>query len=492
MLNPHFSLPSATTIRKRLDIQVAKFEATALSRVVDGNKVALSLDCWSSTTRLSFMGVIAHYITKDWELVEELIGFESLKHIHSGAALATVVNDLISKFHLTGRVISITTDNASSNGTMIEEINQYLDDAFRSNCFLDSRIQHIPCLAHIIQLVLKALLGSIRVKPTNETFIRNWEEDQQMHELHELKRAHGIPFVLAKVSSNPIILIFILTYIKIRKLAVFVNSSAQRKYAFEQVQHRLIATSSSSLTRVLTLAMDVSTRWDSTGIMLVRAMHLRQAIDIYCTETANARHFALSSIEWQQIGYLIDIVRPFNFLTTTVGKTKGVTLPYGLNVFDELYERLNESHRRLKAKRQEKPWVKVLLKGIEEAIIKLDVYYKKMYGNLGSFYALGAILHPGLKLQAFNPVYSWLGESKDWKVEFEEQFRELYRQSYFKDSNNVEHLQLLRHTNKDPLALMLSRSRYSRDSKILSDRLSSDTGGEVNEDEIDRWLRTCK
>jgi hypothetical protein len=99
--------------------------------------VALSLDGWSSSTRLSFLGIIAHYITKDWELVEELIGFESLKDVHSGIALAEVVNNTCSQFKLTGQVISITTDNASNNGIIVSQINQYLADALQSQRFLD-------------------------------------------------------------------------------------------------------------------------------------------------------------------------------------------------------------------------------------------------------------------------------------------------------------------------------------------------------------------
>jgi hypothetical protein len=117
------------------------FPDKALSRLPPESKVALSLDCWSSSTRLSFMGIIAHYISKDWVLVEELIGFESLKEVHTGIALAKVVNDIISQFNLTCRVISITSDNASVNGTMVTEINKCLEDALKNHRFLDGTIQ---------------------------------------------------------------------------------------------------------------------------------------------------------------------------------------------------------------------------------------------------------------------------------------------------------------------------------------------------------------
>jgi hypothetical protein len=234
--------------------------------------------------------------------------------------------------------------------------------------------------------------------------------------------------------------------------------------------------------------MDVSTRWDSTCAMLVRAMRLREAITKYCNEHYQAKAFSLTNIEWMQIGYLIDILRPFNFFTTTVGKTKGITLPYGLGIFDELYERLTESRRRLSSKIARYSWIDILIKGIDAAETKLDQYYNKMYSDVGSIYAMGAILNPLSKLEAFNPDFCWLNfQERQWRYEYEEQFRKLYSDNYRRGTTIGQHLRALREVNKDPLALMLDRSRYSRM------ELSSDQIDKVdNEEEVDQWLATSK
>ena len=174
------------------------------------------------------------------------------------------------------------------------------------------------------------------------------------------------------------------------------------------------------------------------------------------------------------------IVRPFNYYTTNVGKTKGVTLPYGLSVFDELYECLVESRRRLKAKVRQSPWIQTLIDGIDAAEAKLDIYYNKMYSDIGSFYALGAILNPMKKLNAFNPGFCWLDTTvKDWGLEFEDQFRELYRQSYIRNGSSSERLRAIREVNMDPLALMLDRSRYTQD--IIPSVESEEVGDNQNE-----------
>jgi hypothetical protein len=226
--------------------------------------------------------------------------------------------------------------------------------------------------------------------------------------------------------------------------------------------------------------------------MMVRALHLRPAIDRYCREYSPATPFSLIDLEWRQIGYLVDLVRPFNFFTSTVGKTKGITLPYALGIYDELYERLFESRRRLEAKVLKYSWVSQLIEGIKAAEQKLDIYYQKMYSDLGSVYAIGAILNPKSKLDSFDPEYCWLNPDRnDWRLEFEEQFRELYRQSYKEKGSSSDYLQQIRQANMDPLALMLDRTRTTRDIRQQS---SSQRQNEVTEasPEVDEWLATSK
>ena len=78
-------------------------------------------------------------------LIKRLIRFKNLCDIYSGEALAKVVNNIIEKFNLIGRIISIITDNARSNDIMIGTINKYLEKAFENHCFLDRQVQLIPC-----------------------------------------------------------------------------------------------------------------------------------------------------------------------------------------------------------------------------------------------------------------------------------------------------------------------------------------------------------
>ena len=216
MQNPTRPLPSATTIRNKLKVNLKVVQAKMLSYYPPERKIALSLDCWSSSTRRSYLGIMAHYIDDDWILHEELIGFESLFECHSGAELAKILNNLLKTLGMEKRVISITTDNGSNNGTLIHEVNVWLEDAFDKHLFLDGNIQHIPCLSHVLQLGLKALLGQIRLSPKNEVFVRTYKEDLELNDLEKIAKdeERGLPWMLAKVSSQfpDLLLIFILIF----------------------------------------------------------------------------------------------------------------------------------------------------------------------------------------------------------------------------------------------------------------------------------------
>ncbi|PQM43523.1 hypothetical protein VC83_09650 [Pseudogymnoascus destructans] len=136
-----------------------------LQDVVPGSKIALSLDCWSSVTRLSFMGVIASFIDCHWKMQEVLIGFEPIYTEHTGAELCGILEKVITRQHLEGRIISITTDNASNNTLMMRDVEIMLDSIADNEHFIGGKVQHIPCLAHVIQLAISALLGRIQITP---------------------------------------------------------------------------------------------------------------------------------------------------------------------------------------------------------------------------------------------------------------------------------------------------------------------------------------
>jgi hypothetical protein len=119
------------------------------------------------------MAITGYYIDVDWNYREVLLGFEPVHGSHTGADLSTILFDLLQTHHLEGRVLTMTTDNASNNNTLHDSIKGALETLDLPNGPL---IERIPCMAHVIQLSLNELLGKREAVPKNDREEMDWTE----------------------------------------------------------------------------------------------------------------------------------------------------------------------------------------------------------------------------------------------------------------------------------------------------------------------------
>jgi hypothetical protein len=134
----------------------------------------------------------------------------------------------------------------------------------------------------------------------------------------------------------------------------------------------------------------------------------------------------LTSTEWKQLQYLIDIVRPFSFLTSTIGQTKEPTICHAFSIYNQLFNHLVYLHKILTQKQVKYAWVSSLIPGINAAFQKLKHYYEKTYTNLGSVYTFSTILVPEHKIKVFINKTSWiLGDDipKSYKLQLDRFYR---------------------------------------------------------------------
>ncbi|KAF0419081.1 zinc finger bed domain-containing protein ricesleeper 2-like [Gigaspora margarita] len=120
-------------------------------------KFAFSLDVWTSTAVKAYMGIIVHYINKDWQLQQKTLDFIEIECSHTGANLA---NELINIFEF-------YQDNAFNNDTMICHLESWSTN--KNINFSDSN--HFCYFAHVVNLFIQAALKKLK----NETDkIRNF------------------------------------------------------------------------------------------------------------------------------------------------------------------------------------------------------------------------------------------------------------------------------------------------------------------------------
>ena len=85
------------------------------------------------------------------------------------------------------------------------------------------------------------------------------------------------------------------------------------------------------------------------------ALHLQHAIGIYliCPSAASVRHFELTNEEWQQLGYLCDLLSSFYVMTTSLSELEEPTVHQVFDVYDTLFDHIEFSMNKLQCKRIE-------------------------------------------------------------------------------------------------------------------------------------------
>lgn len=120
------------------------------------------------------MAITGYFIDHDWDYCEVLLGFEHLHGSHTGENLSKTVTQILADHSISDRVLSVTTDNATNNNTLMLSIQDHLQSQHQS----DISIFRVPCIAHVIQLSLNELLGKLKAVPLNKEIELEWSEEK--------------------------------------------------------------------------------------------------------------------------------------------------------------------------------------------------------------------------------------------------------------------------------------------------------------------------
>jgi hypothetical protein len=197
------NIPSTRTIRRCLDDSIQERQQSVLSQLPEGGRLSIALDCWTSPFSQAFMAITGYFIDKDWNYCEVLLGFEPLYGSHTGTHLSETVIKILTEHGIADRLLSITTDNASNNNTMMIDV----QEAVHSQALSDASIFRIPCIAHVIQLSLNQLLGRLKAVPVNKEAETEWSNERTQS--LQPRRTREITDTLKKVGTYTLLFPFI-------------------------------------------------------------------------------------------------------------------------------------------------------------------------------------------------------------------------------------------------------------------------------------------
>ncbi|XP_077219054.1 zinc finger BED domain-containing protein RICESLEEPER 1-like [Tasmannia lanceolata] len=225
---PRFHIPSRSTVSKDC-YQFFQEERSKLKKLFKNScqRICLTTDTWSSLQRVNYMCLTAHYVDSDWKLHKKILNFCPISS-HKGEALGKAVEKCLLDWGI-DKVFTVTVDNASSNDVAVGYLKRRLVNWGSS--ILQGNFLHVRCVAHIINLVV----------------------------------CEGLKEVEIAVD-------------RVRTAVRYVRSSPARLKLFKEcIENERIQSKS-------LLCLDVSTRWNSTYLMLKAAEKFEKAFDKFEVE----------------------------------------------------------------------------------------------------------------------------------------------------------------------------------------------------------------
>lgn len=209
MLHPDgLKIPGETGLRDHIADVEKKVMDLIAGELSGAQKVSIALDAWSAPNKQAYLAVTLYYISDDWSLRELLIGFEELEGQHTGAEIKAKVVTVLNRYCVQDRLFAITTDNASNNGKFTRLLQAALRELHKDNSIpWDARQMHIPCLAHVVQLVVNEFMKNIKIESEHEHLVNEESYKTGVARIDKiLKQKFGFARTVAKVSCiQPVI-----------------------------------------------------------------------------------------------------------------------------------------------------------------------------------------------------------------------------------------------------------------------------------------------
>jgi len=319
---------------------------------------------------VSFLAVVGHWLTPDFELQEELLEFIEIDGVHSGENLSAIVRSVLETFGIKHKFLTITGDNAGNNLTLCDYLHADLskdfddeDSPFRMKPLMRfrGRDSFIGCLAHVLNLICKDILVSLKAGSVRDAHVI----------LDDMPSQKGQSAEKTLSTKSAIV--------KIRLLALWISHSPQRKQAWKDI---------SPLKQI---NYDIDTRWNSTYNMISDALRLRKEVTQFIREHPDIRDMQPTDSDWSTLGQIQKVLKPFWDHTNSVSK-RCPSIIESLPIYWSLDDVLDD------IKKNEGDFqgiTKEVQNAVEAGIRKMDKFTKKMDANI--IYYVAAVLDPRVK-----------------------------------------------------------------------------------------------
>ncbi|XP_078447648.1 putative transcriptional regulator tpeD [Wolffia australiana] len=285
--------PGSKAIKDAMHKLYVNMKAKLMSALADVPSVSLTVDAWTAENSCGLLGITVHWVNDQWELCKRVLVIRELVGKHSGENMGAIVLQALDDVGLKTKVSAITTDNASSNGRMVGMLAKELKPI--NNRF--TRDRHVPCAAHVLNIIIHAALQSLRVSTT-------WTLEAM--ESHAEMVSHDGGLLLGDAIAG------------VRQVVTSIRASTQRRQQYVKTCNDMGKNSNQ-------LSLDCPTRWNNTHDILHAALENRE-VDLMALQIMSMtnKDIRIAREEWDMLADFRDILGPFYRTTKYVNGSKTV------------------------------------------------------------------------------------------------------------------------------------------------------------------------
>lgn len=321
-LAPTYKVPSSKYFKQKLVEKCDVVIESCKTRICAVSYMSLTLDIWTETmSERSFLGVTVHFL-EGVNMTNFIVGTRELNERHTGKYIAENLSKLLEFWSIPiNKIRCIISDNGAN---VVSAIKSLVGD----KC-------HFPCFAHTVNLIVEVGLKCQSVKP-----------------------------IISKVR----------TVVKWIKNSV-INSDKLRKIQLGK------GIPEGSLKKMI---LDVCTRWNSVFYMLERFIEMVKICSDLILDDHKSPEMP-SSQEIEILKQLVDLLKPFEFITREASAENYVTISKIIPMISCL-----------RTKMQNFTSTFSVVKDLQSA---LKVEIEKRFGNIesNSMVAIATILDPRFK-----------------------------------------------------------------------------------------------
>jgi hypothetical protein len=313
---------SMNTTRAWIIADFKKYRQTIIRSIASARgKVTISFDGWKANNDvLDLLGVVVHYLGDDYKLHNVVLAMRDTLGSHTGANIADHLFDVLKDYQISGNQIAyFAADNATNNDSALLHLSEQVE--------LDPITSRIRCAGHIFNLVCTAILFGVdkeSVEDARYDFIDDSTAGTQAVASFEATLHYGTEAEQhrAWLAKGPVG--------KLHNLVVHIKANNARVGVFESKQQEIIDDDDSHHTRILRLVTNGGIRWNSTYLMIERAIYLKDALTLYQDHVDVASTIPeeqrLDRHDWEELIDLKDLLAPIyevSLQVQSVGTTAG-------------------------------------------------------------------------------------------------------------------------------------------------------------------------